>query len=79
MRYDRTLYPRAYEVAGKIRGLIDQLIQLRAGGRSDRLHFVRAHLALNGIDPDGFGPESDDDPMLEHQLQTMIESFKRTR
>ena len=66
-------------MAGKIRGLIDQLIQLRGGGRSDRLHFVRAHLTLNGIDPDGFGPESADDPVLEQQLQTMIESFKRTR
>jgi hypothetical protein len=38
-------------MAGRIKRLIDELIEVRAAGNAGVEHFLRAHLALNGIDP----------------------------
>jgi hypothetical protein len=66
-------------VSGRIRALINDLIEVRTGGRANLVHFVRAHLALNGIDPDGFDNHSPDDPAVIKQLETMIANFTRSR
>ena len=38
-------------MAGRVKQLIDELIELRAAGNPTVVHFMRAHLMLNGIDP----------------------------
>ncbi|MDD9945352.1 MAG: hypothetical protein OXU20_30190 [Myxococcales bacterium] len=63
-------------MAGKVHELIEELVKLRsAGSGSD--HFLRAHLMLNGIDPNEFDEASADDPDVVAQLQKMIDDFKR--
>lgn len=64
---------------GRIQELIDELVRIRSGGRPGRDHFVRAHLVLNGIDPDRYNASSADDPAVIEQLETMIASFKNSR
>lgn len=62
-------------VAGRIRNLIDRLIELRTGGRAQMTHFVRAHLVLNGINPDEFDRNSPDHPDVVARLEAMIQEF----
>lgn len=64
-------------MAGRIKQLIEELIILRSRGRTGLEHFVRAHLVLNGIDPDGFDEKSADDPEIVRALQQMISDFKK--
>jgi hypothetical protein len=60
---------------GKTKALIDRLMQIRSGGRSGTEHFVRAHLVLNGINPDEHGDFTPDDPETLRKLEDMIRQF----
>lgn len=65
-------------MAGTVKRLIDELIHLRTRNRPGSQHFVRAHLVLNGIDPDAHDELSRDDPELVATLAKMIADFKKT-
>jgi hypothetical protein len=66
-----------FSMAGQIKRLISELIDVRTRRRPNVEHFVRAHLVLNGIDPDLYDDYSEDDPEKIHLLQTMIRGFQR--
>ncbi len=63
-------------MAGQIRRLIDELLALRTAHGSGSNHFVRAHLILNGIHPDRYSANSEDDPERIRILQKMIADFR---
>jgi hypothetical protein len=64
-------------MAGRVKQLIDELIELRAGGNATVEHFLRAHLMLNGIDPSVHTAASPDDAVKERRLRDMIKTFSR--
>lgn len=64
-------------MAGRVKQLIDELIELRAAGNPTVVHFMRAHLMLNGIDPSRYTESSPDDIKKERRLEEMIGSFSR--
>lgn len=65
-------------MTGTAKRLIDELITLRTGNRAGSAHFVRAHLVLIGIDPDGHGENTVDDPDTILKLKRMISDFRKT-
>jgi hypothetical protein len=64
---------------GKIKRLIDELIEIRTRGNTAQAHFVRSHLVLNGIDPARFDESSPDDAEVIATLEQMISQFDGTR
>lgn len=64
-------------MAGRVKQLIDELIELRANGNPGVVHFMRAHLMLNGIDPSRYTESSPDDQQKERRLEEMIGNFSR--
>jgi hypothetical protein len=66
-------------MAGRVKQLIDELIELRAGGNQGVAHFLKAHLMLNGIDPSRYTALSDDDSQKELRLESMISEFSKQR
>jgi hypothetical protein len=62
-------------MAGRVKHLIDEFIQLRAAGNPGVTHFVRAHLMLMGIDPERYTERSPDDESKERALRKMIHDF----
>jgi hypothetical protein len=63
-------------MAGRVKHLIDELIQLRAAGNPGVAHFLRAHLMLMGIDPEQYTERSPDDSSKEQALRQMIRDFR---
>ncbi|MFC1642285.1 hypothetical protein ACFL5O_06305 [Myxococcota bacterium] len=62
-------------MAGRIRQLIDELSAVRGKGQSGIGHFLRAHLILQGINPDRHTASSPDDPEKIRILQKMLRDF----
>jgi hypothetical protein len=65
-------------MAGNVKRLIDELMLLRTHKRPGSQHFVRAHLVLNGIDPDEYHDHTPDNPEAVVSLKKMIADFKKT-
>ena len=63
-------------MAGEVKRLIDELIELRTKGRPELDPFVRVHLVLSGIDPSGYTETSPADPATEGRLRKMIADFR---
>jgi hypothetical protein len=57
-------------MAGRIKQLIDELVRLRTKNNPKVEHFVRAHLVLNGVDPDAYDLGSADDPVKIRALRS---------
>jgi hypothetical protein len=51
-------------MTGKIRKMIDQIIEKKSGGRSVLANVVETKLILKGIDPAKFTASSPDDPAM---------------
>jgi hypothetical protein len=66
-------------MAGRVKQLIDELMELRGAGNEGVAHFMRAHLMLLGIDPSRYTETSPDDQQKERQLEEMINDFSRQR
>lgn len=64
-------------MAGRIKLLIDELVRLRTKSNPKVEPFVRAHLVLNGLDPDAYNTSSVDDPEKIRALENMIRDFQR--
>jgi hypothetical protein len=62
-------------MAGRVKKLIDEFIELRTAGQQGLEHFVRAHLVLSGVNPNLHTASSPDDPALEKKLRKMIADF----
>ena len=64
-------------MSGRIKQLIDELIQIRTAGKPGSEHFVRANLVLNGIEPERYTDRSDDDQQIIVKLEQMISIFRK--
>ena len=64
-------------MAGRVKRLIDELMELRGASNASVAHFMRAHLMLNGIDPTRYTDKSPDDLQKQRRLQEMISDFTR--
>jgi len=66
-------------MAGRVKQLIDELMELRGASNEGVAHFMRAHLMLNGIDPARYTDSSPDDQQTQRRLEEMISDFSRQR
>lgn len=64
-------------MAGRIKQLIDELVRLRTKSNPKVEPFIRAHLVLNGLDPDEYTHASADDPEKIRVIEAMIRDFQR--
>jgi hypothetical protein len=64
---------------GRVKQLIDELMELRGANNATVAHFMRAHLMLNGIDPSRYTDTSPDDAQKVRRLEEMIGDFSRQR
>ncbi len=58
-------------MAGKIKHLIDLVVQQRAKGDPLVVIMTRSKLALRGVDPDRFTEESEDNPEILKIIRTI--------
>jgi hypothetical protein len=62
-------------MAGRVHALIQELMALR-GSSASTAHFVRAHLALSGIDVTAYDERSPDDEAKVLLLQKMLSEYR---
>jgi hypothetical protein len=58
-------------MAERTNQLLKRLAQAR-GGDAATLHFLRSHLILKGINPDGYPESAPDDPAVVAELERML-------
>jgi len=63
-------------MAGKIKQMIDTIINQRAKDNSMLVGVIKTKLMLKGIDPNKFTPYSDDDPAIIAKLDAVIKELK---
>lgn len=56
-------------MAGKIKALIDEIVDKRANGKPFLISITKAKLALKGVDPEAFNESSDDDIEVLNKLK----------
>jgi hypothetical protein len=66
-------------MAGRIKQLIEAVIEIRTNGKLELHHFVRAHLFMKGINPDLYDENSTDDPGIIETLERMRDDFSAQR
>jgi hypothetical protein len=62
-------------MAGKIKRMLDQIIETRARGIKAVALSTRARLTLKGINIDQHTPDSPDDPVIITKVRTIAEAF----
>lgn len=65
-------------MSGQIHSMIDAFINSRSHGDEVAAAGVRVRLLLRGIDPNDYGPASEDDPAIMAKLQSMMSDFDST-
>jgi hypothetical protein len=63
-------------MGGRIKTLIDELVELRTRGNAALVPFIRAHLILQGIDPERYTTDSLDDARVVRRLEDMLHDFR---
>lgn len=59
-------------MAGKAYQMINTIIEQRAKGNSVAAAGIRVRMLLRGIDPEKYGPGTEDDPAIIMQLEQMM-------
>ena len=62
-------------MAGKIKQMIDSILDKRSKGNPLLLKTTRTKLILKGINPDKFTFESKDDPVVIEKLEKLMEDL----
>ena len=62
-------------MAGKIHQQIQRLIAECGHGNPAKVSFIRTKLILKGINPDNYGPNSDDTPEILDKIQTVSQTL----
>ena len=65
-------------MAGKIKHMIDQIIEQRSQGNPALVSSTRIKLVMKGIHPDKFDQHSIDDPVILEKLQTLARELGLT-
>jgi hypothetical protein len=63
-------------MAGKIRQMIDSIIDQRAKDNPMLERVIKTKLILKGINPNKYTLQSDDDPLILGKLEKMIAELK---
>jgi hypothetical protein len=63
-------------MAGKIKKMIDSIIESRAKDNAMLAGVIKTKLMLKGIDPSKFTPQSDDDPTIIGKLEALMKDLK---
>ena len=63
-------------MAGKIKMMIDSIIEQRAKDNVMLQGVIRTKLMLKGIDPKKFTMQSDDDPAIISKLELLVKDLK---
>jgi hypothetical protein len=58
--------------------MIDSIVESRSHGDEVAAAGVRVRLLLRGIDPNQYGPASEDDPVIIAKLKGMMADFDST-
>ena len=58
-------------MAGKIKVLLDAIIEKRSNGSPTLAATTKTKLILKGINPDKYGPNSPDDPLVLKKVQDL--------
>ncbi len=62
-------------MAGKIKQMIDTIINQRAKDNAMLAGVIKTKLMLKGIDPSKFTPQSPDDPAVISKLEALIKDL----
>lgn len=62
-------------MAGQIRRLLDEIIQERSRGDKLIANTTKAKLILKGMDPNKFGPNSEDDPYIIAKVRQIAQEL----
>lgn len=62
-------------MAGKIKEMIDKIIETRSNGDNTVANTTKAKLVLKGIDPSDFDSDSSDDSEVLEKLEEIAESW----
>lgn len=63
-------------MAGKIKMMIDSIIEQRAKDNQMLQGVIRTKLMLKGIDPKKYTLQSDDDPAVISKLEALVKDLK---
>jgi hypothetical protein len=63
-------------MAGKIKKMIDSIIEQRAKDNAMLAGVIKTKLMLKGIDPSKFSAQSDDDPAIIGKLEALMKDLK---
>ena len=63
-------------MAGKIKKMIDSIIEQRAKGNTMLEGVIRTKLMLKGVDPKKYTLQSDDDPAILGKLEALMKDLK---
>jgi hypothetical protein len=63
-------------MAGKIRQMIDAIINQRAKDNPMLERVIKTKLILKGINPNRYTPQSDDDPVVIGKLEKMMQDLR---
>jgi hypothetical protein len=63
-------------MAGRIRRMIDSVIQQRAMGNPMLEKIIKTKMILKGVNPNKYTLESDDDPVVLEKLDKMLRELK---
>jgi hypothetical protein len=63
-------------MAGKIKKMIDSIIEQRAKDNAMLAGVIKTKLMLKGIDPGKFSAQSDDDPAIIGKLEALMKDLK---
>ncbi len=63
-------------MAGKIRRMIDSVIQQRAMGNPMLEKIIKTKMILKGVNPNKYTLDSDDDPVVLDKLERMLRELK---
>jgi hypothetical protein len=70
------MYRGGGDMAGKIRQMIDAIINQRAKDNPMLERVIKTKLILKGINPNKYTLQSDDDPTVIVKLEKMIQELK---
>lgn len=62
-------------MAGKIKKMLDSLIEIRSGGNQSLASTTRTKLLLKGIDIKKFTEQSDDDPAIIKTIEQIADEM----
>ncbi len=62
-------------MAGKIKVMIEQLIQVRTKGNPHMVAPLKIKLIIKGIDPDLYNETSEDNPIVMQRLQSLAKTM----